>query len=191
MQAVVLDGSGAGDGEMGAPRELLVRELQARGWQVDTRALREAAIAPCRGCFGCWITTPGTCVIDDDNRALTRAVYDADLVALFTPITFGGYSSTLKRALDHWIPLISPFFRRFHGETHHPMRYARRLSVLGVGVLAQPDAESEDIFRNLLQRNARNLDDARHAAVVWVAGQGTQPMRAALTRGLGELEVTP
>jgi len=27
--------------------------------------------------------------------------------------------------------------------------------------------------------------------VVWVAGQGTQPMRAALTRGLGELEVTP
>jgi multimeric flavodoxin WrbA len=112
-------------------------------------------------------------------------------VVLFTPITFGGYSSTLKKALDHWIPLLLPFFRSFHGETHHPLRYARRMRVLALGVLPQADAESEDIFRRLVQRNARNLGDAPHATIVATAGDGQERLRADLARGLAELEVTP
>jgi len=52
------------------------------------------------GCFGCWNKTPGTCVMKDDSAKIAKAVVNSDLLIFLTPITFGGYSSELKK---HWI----------------------------------------------------------------------------------------
>ncbi|MFP4196103.1 MAG: flavodoxin family protein [Methanomassiliicoccales archaeon] len=118
-------------------------------------------VSPCRGCFGCWIKTPGICVIDDRGRELVSKVIESDLLILLTPVTFGGYSSRLKRAVDRMIPLLLPFFRRYGGETHHPPRYPDfpPLWVIGVG----GNRRQWEVFRELVGRNAINMHAPKHA----------------------------
>ena len=100
MKAVILDGTRDGREVESAAREMLLSEVESRASEVTTFPLREMDIRHCLGCFGCWIKTPGECVIDDDAREIARAVSQSDLVVYLTPVTFGGYSSELKKTLD-------------------------------------------------------------------------------------------
>ncbi len=164
MNAVVLDGSRnkEGQGVIAALTDALARA----GYAVETISLRERTIAPCLGCFGCWIKTPGECVIDDDGRSVARAAARCALLVYFTPVTFGGFSSELKKAVDRLIPNISPFFARVRGETHHQRRYARCPSLIGLGTLPQPDRKAETLFKTLVEHNALNWRSLRTAAGV-------------------------
>lgn len=164
MNAVVLDGRLDESGHVLLDRLLAL--LGQAGYTTRPFALRQSSIAPCVGCFGCWIKTPGECVIGDVGRDVARAVAQADLVVYFTPVTFGGVSSELKKALDRLIPNISPFFARVRGETHHQRRHARSPSLLGVGVQPNTDREAEAIFRGLVEDNATNLRSPRFASTV-------------------------
>jgi len=141
--------------------------LKARNWDAKAFALAGMDIQPCRGCFACWVKTPGRCVIQDDEEAILGATAASDRVIWLTPITFGGYSPELKKALDRIIPILLPFFARVRGETHHPLRYPRPRRLLAIGTLKQEDAESEAIFRRLVGRNALNMGDVAAATVVF------------------------
>ncbi|HJN16519.1 MAG TPA: NAD(P)H dehydrogenase, partial [Armatimonadota bacterium] len=90
----------------------------------------------------------------------------ADILALLTPVTFGGYSSHLKRMLDRLIPNILPFFDKIDGRIHHKARYERYPSMAVAGVLPEPDAEAEAIFRKLVSRNAKNHHAPVHAVEI-------------------------
>ena len=128
--------------------------------------LRELTIAPCLGCFGCWMRTPGVCVIDDDARDVTEKMIRSDVIVYLTPVVFGGYSPELKGALDRSIGLISPLFERVGGETHHKKRYDRYPCLLGIGVQRGRDATEARIFETLVRRNAINLHAPRSVAQV-------------------------
>jgi multimeric flavodoxin WrbA len=141
--------------------------LKARNWDAKAFALAGMDIQPCRGCFSCWVKTPGRCVIHDDEEAILRATAASDRVIWLTPITFGGYSPELKKALDRIIPILLPFFAKVRGETHHPLRYERRRRLLAIGTLKQEDADSEGVFRHLVGRNALNMGDVAAATVVF------------------------
>jgi multimeric flavodoxin WrbA len=164
MNAVVLDGFHDSKGQ--GILALLVDALAGAGFEADVICLREKTIAPCLGCFGCWIKTPGECVIDDEGRDVARLVARSDLVIYFTPVTFGGVSSELKKVVDRLIPNISPFFTKVQGETHHQKRYAQPASLLGLGVLPQRDREAEALFKTLVEDNAVNFRSPRTAAAV-------------------------
>jgi hypothetical protein len=182
MDAVVLDGSRDETGQN--VLATLLGTLAGAGFEAEVIRLREMAIAPCLGCFGCWIKTPGDCVIDDEGRQTARAAARCDLLVYFSPVTFGGVSSELKKAVDRLIPNISPFFARVQGETHHQRRYPRCPSLIGLGTLPQPDREAETIFKTLVERNALNFRSPRTAAAV-VALDGTSDV-AAIARRLIE-----
>ena len=141
--------------------------LKARGWDTKAFALAGMDIQPCRGCFSCWVKTPGRCVIHDDEEAILGATAASDRVIWLTPITFGGYSPELKKALDRIIPILLPFFAKVRGETHHPLRYPRPRRLLAIGTLKQEDADSEGVFRHLVGRNALNMGDVAAATVVF------------------------
>jgi hypothetical protein len=104
------------------------------------------------------------CRIDDTGRSVAASLINSDLVVYLTPVTFGGYSSELKKALDRSICLILPFFTRIDGEVHHQPRYECYPSLLGLGVLPAPDLEQERIFARLVERNAINLHAPSSAA---------------------------
>jgi multimeric flavodoxin WrbA len=154
---VALEGAGPHDDDLSPTFETLSRVLTATGAQVRTFCLREMKLAHCLGCFKCFIQTPGICVESDVGREIAKAVIQSDLAVLFTPVTFGGYSPELKKMVDHFIQLISPFFRMDHGEVHHPPRYAHRPRLIVVGVQRHPNPREAHIFKSLAGRNAINL----------------------------------
>ena len=141
--------------------------MKATGWDAKAFALAGMDIQPCRGCFSCWVKTPGRCVIQDDEEAILAATAASDRVIWLTPITFGGYSPELKKALDRIIPILLPFFSKVRGQTHHPLRYPRPRRLLAIGTLKQEDADSEGVFRHLVGRNALNMGDVAAATVVF------------------------
>ena len=131
--------------------------------------------------------TPGLCRIDDDGREVTTAMLASDLVVYLSPITFGGYSSELKKAIDRSICLVSPFFTRIGGEIHHRARYDHYPSLLGVGVLPAPDLAQEQLFARLLVRNSLNLHAPTCGSCTVYADQETAAMTATIAAGLARL----
>jgi hypothetical protein len=168
-----------------AVRAAVIDEVKARGGDVDELALRKVNIAGCMGCFGCWVKTPGTCVIPDTGRDVARRIINSDLLVLITPVTFGGYSSTLKKALDRAIPLLSPLFVKIKGEVHHKPRYPRYPVSVTIGLLPREDRESERIFKTLVGRNAVNAHSPAHAALVLTGSAGTDTIKTEFDNLLG------
>src|SRR5512147_1508599 len=119
MRAVILNGARHGEVSVDQAQRVLDEELSARAWSVDPWLLREFDIEPCQGCFECWVRSPGSCSRSDTANRIAGAVIRSDMTVLLTPITFGGYSSELKKAADHLIPLLSPMFRSVHGGVLH------------------------------------------------------------------------
>jgi multimeric flavodoxin WrbA len=189
VKALILDGSRVAEESSEVVYRGLTRRLEAAGYEVSSMTLRHMEIYHCVGCFGCWVQTPGECMIDDGAREVASAFIGSDLVVLFTPVTFGGYSSELKKALDRIICLVSPFFARIDGEVHHEPRYSRYPSVLAVGVQQQPDQESEEIFTALVGRNAINFHTPAYAAAVVDSEQSAERVDESLRSAIEGLEV--
>lgn len=166
MKALILDGDLAGQTMTAALREHLCDLFFQKGWEVQSTILHEQKIAYCLGCFECWTKSPGLCRIDDHGRVVAAAVIHSDLVVYLTPITFGGFSSALKKAIDRNICLVAPFFTKINGEVHHQPRYAHYPAILGVGLLPQPDERQAAIFAKLIERNAINLHAPTYATVI-------------------------
>jgi len=163
MRALILNGSRKADKVFDDIVNVLVHSLKKSDYEVDCIILHKSEISDCDGCFSCWIKTPGICVVDDDGRDIAIKHIQSDLLILLTPITFGGYSSELKKAIDRLIPNELPFYIKIHEEIHHEPRYEQYPSLIGVGVLSHPDEESEKIFKKLVSRNAINLHSPKYS----------------------------
>ncbi|MFC2108839.1 flavodoxin family protein [Candidatus Bipolaricaulota bacterium] len=164
--ALILDGRIGEDAVADQSLELAKAWLLERNWSVTALRLGELDIAPCIGCFGCWIKTPGECVIDDAGREVTRNIVGSDLVVYLTPIQFGGYSYELKKALDRSIPILSPLYRKVKGEVHHKKRYKLYPNVAALGWSKRHVDHEDDIFENLVRRNAINMHAPKTAVSI-------------------------
>ena len=168
MKALVLNGSKTEKSTVNTVSDYLVDFLRIHDHEVDVMDLRNENIAGCLGCFGCWLKTPGECIINDSGRDLARKFIQSDVLFLLTPVTFGMYSSVLKKALDRLpCPVLMPFFENINGEIHHEKRYEKYPLLVAVGVLPNSDPESETIFTTLVQRNALNLHTKGTSSMVY------------------------
>lgn len=141
--------------------------IEDADWEVEGIQLHEVNLAECMGCFGCWIRTPGICVIDDFSREITGKMIRSDLLMYLTPIHFGGYSYHLKKAVDRMIPIVSPLFVKVEGEVHHAKRYERYPRFGAIGILNYPDENQERIFKRLVAKNAMNMySPSSYSAVI-------------------------
>ena len=74
MEAVILNGSNENKNPLNTWEKLIVEILVNRGWHVETVELRNKKLATCIGCFGCWIKTPGECILKDEGREICKNV---------------------------------------------------------------------------------------------------------------------
>jgi multimeric flavodoxin WrbA len=187
MKAILLNGSQENDNTGERVRAALTAQLKAQGWDVEHVLLREKKIGPCAGDFFCWVRSPGVCNVDDDNRTIAAAIVASELMVYLTPVRFGGYSSALKSMVDHQVQNVSPFFAVVEGETHHHKRYRENPDLLAVGWMDAPDAQSETVFRHLVQRNAINLHAKKNVSGVVFASQTDGEMLASAQKWLIDL----
>jgi len=136
------------------------------------------------------VKTPGECRFNDDGSEIARQFIQSDLVVYLSPVTFGGYSSELKKALDRIICLISPFFMKVNGEVHHRKRYSKYPRLLGLGVMPQDDKQSEQIFTTLVRRNSINMHSSAHVASVILNNQKDEMIRQELQSCFSQLGVS-
>lgn len=78
------------------------------------------------------------------------------------------YSHELKKALDRFpCPVLLPFFAKINGEIHHAKRYDKYPTLVAIGVLPNPDEESESTFATLVDRNGINLHTTAISSLVY------------------------
>ncbi|MGL4346009.1 MAG: flavodoxin family protein [Cellulosilyticaceae bacterium] len=138
------------------------QQLEELGVDYKCFKLEEMTIAPCRNCSGCQFKTPGECIVKDDTPQMIRALIKSEVVLMLTEITFGGYSSTLKKAMDKWGVLGLPSFVVKGGRLQHPPRYGADTGheqvkiVIGIGNDLETD--EKESFVRLVEANSLIMD---------------------------------
>lgn len=119
--------------------------------------LSSMKISPCVGCFGCWVKTPGKCVIRDDATKIYPLIAQADEVIYISHVFCGGYDIPMKTMLERAIPIQQAFIRIHNNETHHLQRDVKPKKAL---IIAYGDISHEErnIFSELIERNALNMN---------------------------------
>lgn len=190
MKALVLDGSREGEEDLKTARQVMTEELRALDWDVEVLQLRDMEIAPCIGCFKCWTKTPGICVVKDEAHEVTRKIVQSDLLVILTPVTFGGYSTEIKKALDRSLGIILPTTTKINGHSHHKPRYKRYPCWLVMGLVPSPDPELEVLFRDLVGRNVTHGHTPSYSVEVVTKDQDIEEVRKLTKDSLQRTGVT-
>ncbi len=176
LRALILNGSLKNQTQLEPVQETLEEELRSSGWSVESILLHELDIRSCTGCFRCWNATPGICtgVKDDDAEEITKKVINSELVVFLTPLTFGGYSSELKKIIERFLGLLQPGTTLINGETHHLKRYENYPSILAIAITEKIDDEEAQLFKTLGHRFSLNFYPPKHREEVLQTDNGLQ-----------------
>lgn len=184
MRATLLNAADPGNPDCRQGADALRRALDDYGLEVREFQLDELSVAPCKGCFGCWVSTPGECLQTDASGCVARQIIASDLWAMYAPLAFGGYGWRLKQVLDRLIGLVSPLFE-WSAPTRRRPRYKRYPAMLGVGWLPACDTEQEALFARLVARNAYNMHAPASAALTLAGDKDWAVQRKACLAALG------
>lgn len=131
-------------------------DLAGAGATATVIDLSQLKIGPCVGCFGCWVKTPGKCVIRDDACRVYPYLAKSTRLLLVSRIRYGSYDTVMKTMLERAIPIQQAFLRLVQGEILHKMRDVapKEATILGYGALSERERQ---VFSHMAHRNARNL----------------------------------
>ncbi|MDR1110616.1 MAG: hypothetical protein LBP92_07975 [Deltaproteobacteria bacterium] len=111
----------------------------------------------CLGCFGCWVRTPGRCVLGDRASAFSSLMPAHDRLSIVSRLVFGGLSAPVKAVLDRSIGFILPFFEDRGGEMRHRRRYPRSPDLAYLYYGQDLDEAQMVTARELARHNQRNF----------------------------------
>lgn len=124
---------------------------------IITDMTKPANVHHCMGCFGCFVKTPGMCIIDDDCRDQGRKFGHADELIIVSECVYGGYSPDAKIQIDRCLPYLHGDFTIIDGEMHHAFRYDNdplvKVYFYGEDITARERKTAE----KLLERNSKNF----------------------------------
>ncbi len=114
-------------------------------------------IRHCIGCFGCWIKTPGTCVLKDGYENMGELLSKSEKVTIISRCFYGCYSPFVKNVLDRSIPWLLPFFKILNNETHHKRRYQNEMRFAVHFYGENITAEEKETAKKLVKANCTNF----------------------------------
>jgi multimeric flavodoxin WrbA len=123
------------------------------------------AVHHCIGCFGCWMKTPGRCVIKDRGSDFASLMSAHDEVVFLSRMVYGGLSPDIKAVLDRSIGYVLPFFRMANGEMHHSLRYDKPPSFRYVFYGDDITKQEKVTAKKLAAANALNLGSGQSSVV--------------------------
>ena len=117
-------------------------------------------------CIGCWVKTPGICVIKDGYGDLGKLYAECDELIVISKVQYGGYSAFVKNVMDRNIGYLLPFFTVRKSEMHHADRYPNRLKMTVIGYGEDITEEETETFKNLVAANALNLNTQGYRVIM-------------------------
>lgn len=118
----------------------------------------DGTIQHCIGCFGCWVKTPATCVIQDQYRDMGEYASKCKELIIISKCCYGGFSPFVKNVLDRSISYIHPYFTIRNGEMHHRRRYENHID-MQVWFYGENITEKEkQTAEKLVKANSINFD---------------------------------
>lgn len=114
-------------------------------------------VGRCLGCFGCWVKTPGRCVLGDRAALLPEQLKNCDEYVMISPVLYGGYSVCVKAAVERCLGYLLPYLQTGGGRMRHQLRYPRRRFRLWVCFYGPCSGEERELARRLAEANGRNL----------------------------------
>ncbi len=118
----------------------------------------QGEIRHCVGCFGCWVKTPGRCVIHDGYEGTGVDMGRCTELILVSRCYYGGVSPFVKTVQDRAISYIHPDFVIRRGELHHKRRY-KNVIALSAHLYGENITDTEkETAEELLRANADNYD---------------------------------
>lgn len=118
----------------------------------------QGSIHHCIGCFGCWVKTPGKCVIHDGYESTGIAISKCTELILISQCYYGSVSPFVKAVQDRAISYIHPDFVIRKGEMHHKRRYQNVLSLSAHFYGEHITEQEKELAQRLLAANADNYD---------------------------------
>jgi len=116
-------------------------------------------IYPCICCFGCWLKTPGQCVINDGYDNMGFLFSRCNHMIIISRCIYGGYSPFVKNVLDRSVcPYQLPYFKNINGETRHQKRYKNNIA-LSVHFYGEITAAEKDTAKKLVNKLLFNKID--------------------------------
>lgn len=104
-----------------------IKEMFAKAGEDMELITDDGTIKNCIGCFGCWVKTPGRCVIKDNYNRMGEKMAHADELILISKCVYGTYSPFVRNILDRSLSYIHPDFTKREQEIHHKPRYKKQL----------------------------------------------------------------
>jgi len=113
-------------------------------------------IKPCLCCFGCWVKTPGKCVINDGYNNMGTLLSKCNQMIVISQCIYGGYSPFVKNIFDRSVSYLLPYFKIKNGETCHPKRYDNviELTVHFYGEISETEKETA---KKLVKANSKSM----------------------------------
>lgn len=115
-------------------------------------------IHPCIGCFGCWVKTPGQCVIRDQYGDMGAFISKCSDVIVISKCCYGGFSPFVKNVFDRSISYIHPYFVIRNKEMHHRPRYKTQFALHVYFYGDEITAEEKETAKSLVHANSINLN---------------------------------
>lgn len=100
MNILAILGSSRRGGNCEKLLDQAIESSKGQGARVKKIVLNELNFRPCQACED--INKDGTCKIQDDFQQIEKAVFEADIIILASPIYFGSVSAQTKMMIDRF-----------------------------------------------------------------------------------------
>jgi multimeric flavodoxin WrbA len=159
MKVTIFNGSPRGEK---GNTHFMVKEFskgcEQAGAEVENIFLVQRKISPCRGCFTCWIKTPGVCVIKDDMAELIRKFGESDIVVFATPVYVDNVTGIMKNFMDRLVAAADPHFEKDEGgECVHISKSEKPPKLVVISNCGFPEQSHFQVLELLFKRVARNM----------------------------------
>jgi multimeric flavodoxin WrbA len=128
------------------------------GAETENIFLAKYDIQPCRGDLGCWLKTPGKCIIKDDMAELLPKMRGNDVIVFATPLYVDNVTGIMKNFMDRCIVGGDPHFEKDeNGECRHVSTEKNVPKFVVISNCGYPEQSHFQVLRLLFKRMARNF----------------------------------
>jgi len=117
----------------------------------------DGTIKNCIGCFGCWVKTPGRCVLQDSYNEMGKLMGNSSELIIISSGIYGTYSPFVRNVLDRSLSYIHPYFTKRENEIHHKVRYQNRL-LINVFFYGDINEEEKKTAERTVRANVLNFN---------------------------------